>query len=156
MLVADGVDGDAVRTLVERLIGEGAVPRLVGIAARQRRDRAGDELAVDATRGDRRRPCCTTRWRVPDGKDAAQALAAWGHASEFIKEQYRHCKPILLLGDARATAEGAGVPMKLPTGEEDPGLLVQEDGDAGAAMEGFIAAIAAHRHFARYADPPPV
>jgi len=155
ILVCDGIDGDAVRTLTERLNGEGAVPRLVGVRLGTVATAQGADLAVDAT-AETTPAVLYDALAVPGGKDAAQAMAQWGHALEFIKEQYRHCKPILVLGAARATVEGAGVPMKLPTGEEDPGLLVQEDGEADAAMDSFIASIAAHRHFARFADPPPV
>ncbi|MFO1399166.1 MAG: catalase [Burkholderiales bacterium] len=155
ILVCDGVDGDAVRTLVERLNGEGAVPRLVGVRLGRVATMQGEDLAADAT-AETTPAVLYDALAVPGGKEAAQAMAQWGHALEFIKEQYRHCKPILVLGAARATVEGAGVPMKLPSGEDDPGLLVQEDGDADAAMDSFVAAIAAHRHFARFADPPPV
>ena len=42
---------------------------------------------------------------VPDGEEAAERLALLGQALEFIKDQYRHCKPILMLGAGR---EGGG------------------------------------------------
>jgi len=36
--------------------------------------------------------------KAPDGTDAVTALRADGRTLEFIKDQYRHCKPILALG----------------------------------------------------------
>jgi len=44
--------------------------------------------------------------------------------------------------------------MTLPDGGADSGLLSFADGDSGAAVEAFAAAIAQHRHFARETDPP--
>ena len=35
---------------------------------------------------------------LPDGDEAIAALRADGRTLEFIKDQYRHCKPILALG----------------------------------------------------------
>ena len=35
---------------------------------------------------------------LPEGAEAVDALRADGHTLEFIKDQYRHCKPILALG----------------------------------------------------------
>ena len=92
---------------------------------------------------------------MPGGHQAIQALGNVGHALEFIKDQYRHCKPILALGDGKALVENAGVPARLESGEPDPGLLLL-DGDAGEALPQFIEAIAKHRHFAREIDPPTV
>ena len=92
---------------------------------------------------------------VPGGHEAAQALGNVGHALEFIKDQYRHCKPILALGDAKALVENAGVSTQLESGEPDPGMLLL-DGEAQEALPRFIEAIAKHRHFEREMDPPAV
>ena len=43
---------------------------------------------------------------LPDGADAINALRADGRTLEFIKDQYRHCKPILALGASDAASEG--------------------------------------------------
>jgi hypothetical protein len=70
---------------------------------------------------------------VPGGKRAIEALGNVGHALEFIKDQFRHCKPILGLGEGKALIENAGVPARLESGEPDPGLLLPEEGDAKTA-----------------------
>jgi catalase len=93
---------------------------------------------------------------VPGGEAAAEALTRSGHALEFLKDQYRHCKPILLLGPARALLEKAGIPAEPEAGEGDSGLLQSEDDATEAGVAAFIAALAQHRHFARETDPPRV
>jgi hypothetical protein len=81
-------------------------------------------------------------------------LGAVGHAGEFIKEQFRHCKPILAIGAGRDLVENAGVFTRLPSGEPDPGLITVAADEVDSATLRFIEAIARHRHFERYADPP--
>jgi catalase len=85
---------------------------------------------------------------VPDG--AADALARNAHAIDFVREQYRHCKPILLLGSGADLLAKAMIPAALPDGSSDPALLV--DG----AFADFEAALASHRAFVRETDPPMV
>ena len=91
---------------------------------------------------------------VPDGEGAVEALSQLGHAKEFLKDQYRHCKPILLLGGAWTLLEEAGIPGTLPNGKTDPGLLQFRGPDVEQAVPAFVAAIAKHRHFERETDPP--
>ena len=81
-------------------------------------------------------------------------LGTLGQAAEFIKDQYRHAKTILALGDAAAVVESAGVPRALRTGEPDPGVLFEADGDG--VVQRFASAIARHRHHEREMDPPEV
>jgi catalase len=75
---------------------------------------------------------------------------------EFLKDQYRHCKPILVLGRGAALLEAAGLADALPSGASDPGLVLAPSGDAPSALPAFIQAIAQHRHFERETDPPSV
>ena len=91
---------------------------------------------------------------LPDGEEATAALSECGHAIEFIKDQYRHCKTILALGSGSALLEKAGVPMSLDSGEPDPGLLLSPSHDAEAAGDTFVRAMGRHRHFERETDPP--
>ena len=91
---------------------------------------------------------------VPDGEAAVQALQADGRSLEFIKDQYRHCKPILALGAGAGLLEACRIPATLPDGKADPGLLMVKAG--ATAADDFVAAIAKHRHFARETDPPRV
>jgi catalase len=92
---------------------------------------------------------------VPGGDAATEMLSQSGHAIEFIKDQYRHCKPILLIGTAASKLlDAARVPATLPNGKEDPGLLRMESGKADAALQKFVEVLTRHRVFERETDPP--
>ena len=155
ILVADGHDAHAVRALVARLERGGAVARIVGARLGNVASLQGDEFAVDAT-GETTPSVLYDALAIPGGKESARELARWGHAKEFVTDQYRHCKPILSLGAASSILEGCGVSRVLPSGEDDPGVLVHDDDDLEAAVERFVTAISAHRHWARQTDPPTV
>jgi catalase len=92
---------------------------------------------------------------VPDGEDAVGRLSADGRVLEFLKDQYRHCKPILVLGAGAELLARAGIPRDLPSGGPDPGLVIGKPGDS-AVTEAFMTALAKHRHFERETDPPRV
>ena len=72
---------------------------------------------------------------------------------EFLKDQYRHCKPILVLGAAAALLRARRAFRDAADGRRRSG----PDASAGIERRGrdaFIAALAEHRHFERETDPP--
>ena len=69
-------------------------------------------------------------------------------------EPRRHCKPILATGSGQDLLKKAGIPLALPDGAPDPGLIITTSGDIDE--DGFVAALAKHRHFQRETDPPRV
>jgi catalase len=160
VLVADGVDADDVRALVEPLTSAGAVPRYIG-------PQLGSVTSI-GTRGTSTRGAAVEvdvpiaaaasvlfdAVVIADGAEAVARLQADGRVLEFVKDQYRHCKPILALGAASQLLRAAGIPATLPSGEPDPGLLERTGG--AAAAKSFTAALARHRHFERESDPPAV
>ena len=152
ILVADGVD-DGVRALQAGLLEQGAVPRFVGVRLGQVSTSGDGVIEVEMTL-ETAPSVLFDAVAVPDGRRAIEALSAVGHALEFVKDQYRHYKPILAIGAGADLLTEAGVPLALPSGEADPGLLVMAD--AGGALEKFVSAIGKHRHFERHADPPMV
>ena len=153
ILVADGVDRASIAALHAGLLKEGAVPRLIGARLGAVKDSAGAPLEVELT-FENSPPVLYDAVAVPGGA-AAAALTRLGQAVEFVQQQYRHCKTILVLGEGTALLDKAEVPLTLPSGEADPGI-VQAAGDAAKVLPKFIQAIAAHRHFARQMDPPAV
>jgi len=155
ILVADGVDGDAVETLHAGLLQQGAVPRIVGARLGQVQSEQGEAIDVEITL-ETSPAVLYDALAIPGGNDAVQALGNLGHALEFVKDQYRHCKPILAIGAGAKLIENAGASAMLQSGEQDPGVLVFEEGEAKEALPRFVAAIARHRHFERELDPPPV
>jgi catalase len=88
---------------------------------------------------------------LPDGEAAVETLAGIGNTMEFVKDQYRHCKSILVVGASSALLEKAGISATLPDGSADPGLLIA---DGAPDIAAFIAAIGRHRHPERDLDPP--
>jgi catalase len=155
IFVADGIDGDAAKALHSALAQEGAVPRYIGPRLGTVVTKDGDTLEAEVT-FETMPGVLFDAVVVPGGRDAIKLLGNVGQAVEFLTEQYRHAKPLLALGCGGDLLEAAGASPVLPSGEPDPGVLIEKDDDAAAALPAFIAAIAAHRHFARQMDPPPV
>jgi catalase len=148
LLVADGADAASLETIAAALIAAGAVPRLVG-ATLGEVALAGGARQADTTVA----ALPSVVWDavvIPDGTDAIDRLGVDGRVLEFVKDQYRHCKPMLVLGEGVQLLAAAGI----PTGDTDSGLIVVTDTDVPAGD--FIAAIAKHRHFDRETDPPRV
>jgi catalase len=156
ILVADGVDAEAAQALHAGLVEQGAVPRYVGVRLGSVRAERGDAIDVEVTL-ETMPSVLFDAVALLGGKSAVTQLGNLGHALEFIKDQYRHAKPILALGAAAALVENAGVPAMLPSGEPDPGVLIGgPDAKVSDVLTDFIKAIARHRHHEREMDPPPV
>src|SRR5687768_4319549 len=153
ILVADGCNGEALVALAKRLDSEGAVPRFVSTMLGSVQPSAGDEIEVDVSL-EAAPAVLYDALVLPDGEDAVRALDADGRTLEFIKDQYRHCKPILVFGAGKHLLSACGIDSTLPDGRPDPGLIITSD--AGARTDDFVAAIATHRHFDRETDPPRV
>ena len=154
MLVADGVDGEALTIVSDALLSAGALPRWVGSRLGAVQTTSG-EIEVDVT-VEAMPSVLFDAVVIPDGASAIEQLAMDGRVMEFVKDQYRHCKPMLVFGAGETLLSKAGVPTTLPSGEADPGLVSAPGADAADAGQAFMAALAAHRHFARETDPPRV
>jgi catalase len=155
ILVAHGVDGEAATALHAALAAQGAVPRFVGVKLGRVQSTTGEPIEVEISM-ETAPPVLWDAMAIPDGEGAAQALSQSGHAIEFLKDQYRHCKTILVVGAAAALLGEAGIPAALPTGDADPGLLKRAAGDVDGAAAVFIEALAKHRHWQRESDPPTI
>jgi catalase len=154
ILVAEGVDGRGALRLHETLSAQGAVPRFVGIKLGRVASVNGEAIEVELSM----ETAPSVLWDamiIPDGEGAAAVLAQSGHALEFLKDQYRHCKTMLLLGAAGALLGEAGIPATLSSGDTDPGLLQFASNDE-RAVRAFVEALARHRHWQRESDPPTV
>jgi catalase len=57
---------------------------------------------------------------LPDGGAAIEYLLMQGVAMDFVREQYRHCKPILVFGAAEALLKKLSIPSRFSTGKSDP------------------------------------
>ena len=155
LLVADGVDATEVSGVQQELLAQGAVPRVVGIKLGAVRTSAGPALEIEVSM--ETAPSVLWDALIVFGSTVKNhPLANSGHAKEFLKDQYRHCKPILLHGSAQSLLAAAGIPTELPSKKPDPGLIVSADVKGDRGLQAFIRAVAKHRHFERETDPPRV
>ncbi len=153
ILIADGIDGKAATALYGGLLSQGAVPKFIGPRLGAFKTMQGQTIEVEATL-ETMPSVLFDAVAVPGGKKAIEALGDIGHALEFIKDQYRHAKPILALKEGADLVENAGASTKLPSGENDPGMIVDRDANASDLLDTFVQAIARHRHYEREMDPP--
>ena len=150
ILVADGIVGESAVDLHRTLFAQGAVPRFV--APRIGPVKTSDQVAIEADASLENEPgFLFDALALPDGDDGVKTLSTDGHTVEFIKDQYRHCKAILVMPASAALMLKAQVPATLPNGEPDPGLFM---GATPEAFNAFIAGVARHRHPERETDPP--
>ena len=80
---------------------------------------------------------------VPEGDGAVDALADLGQAVEFLRDQYRHCKPLMISKAAETLAMLAGVPLDI----DSDWAIVQ-------GLPEFLEALGKHRNWERATDPP--
>jgi catalase len=153
ILIADGLEGGSISNIVDALTEAGAVTRLLSNRLGTLTSADGTAFEVDATL-ENSPPVLFDALVLPDGIEAVARLSKDGHTLEFLKDQYRHCKSILVLGAASKLLKKAGIFEVLPSGEPDPGLLVAEPSGYDSAAKRFISAIARHRHPERDTDPP--
>jgi len=185
LLVADAVEGASLRAIYDALAHAQAAPRFVGVRLGPVTCDGGESIEVEATF----ETMPSALWDavvLPGGALADARLADVGLAVEFVKEQYRHCKPMLVLGGESTLLEAAGVAMAEADAPVDPGIILldstrpatedvavdTDDGnledaqstldpvpslrDTGRAAQAFLIAIGKHKHFERERDPGPV
>ncbi|GAB3661224.1 catalase [Ramlibacter alkalitolerans] len=155
LLVAPGVRAAPLLQVQQALLEQGAIGRLVG--PRIGPMPTADGAAVDADASLENEPGFLFDALVlPDGAEAVAALAQDGHTAEFVRDQFRHCKTILVLGAARELLALAGLPPSLDKAQAQggTGLILAGEGEEQAATQAFLQALAKHRHFGREMDPP--
>jgi catalase len=153
ILVGDGMHAESARLVYDALAQRGAAPRYVAQKLGIVTPESGDPIAVDVTL--EAAPSVLFDAVILTDGGAAMTLASDGNAVQFVKDAYRHCKPILSLGSGGVVfLERAGIPQVLPDGGEDPGVLQGAAADAAGAAERLAAALGRHRFFERETDPP--
>ena len=157
MLVADGVNESTLKSAYDQLLAAGAVPRIVGGKLGTVQSDSGTPIHVEITL----ETAPSVLWDavvLPDGEEATNKLAAMGQAVEFVRDQYRHCKTMLVFATNEALLDECRIPASLADSSDDPGI-VQAQTDTGNEtldMTAFMNALARHRHYEREMDPTPV
>ncbi len=155
ILVAPGVEADFVLKAQAALLAQGVVARIVGPHVGLIPTLSGEALDADASM-ENEPGFLFDALILAEGAEAIAALSQDGHTGEFIRDQFRHCKPILCVGDARHLVRKAGLPISMDKSlaQGGTGLIVVEAGEGGAALDAFMEAMRKHRHFGRETDPP--
>jgi catalase len=153
ILAAPGAKGENLKALYADLLAAGAVPRLVAPALGQLVTEEGEaidvEISIDAGPA-----VLYDALVVADGAASVQVLKSNADALEFVRQQYRHCKPILALGAGEDLLARAGIPTTGPApGVADASLWVTapDGGQLQESVDAFKMAVASHRSFLREA-----
>jgi catalase len=153
ILAVDGIIAAPLVKLHSQLAAAGAVPRFVGATMGAVASTEGAEIPIEVSM----EAAPAVLWDalvVPEGPNAVDALMSHGLAMEFVREHYRHCKPILVFGAAEAVLKKLSIVRELPAGGADPGLLFGESDAPENVIESFCALLGKHRDFGRETDPP--
>ena len=143
ILVADGSRQADITALAGALVAQGAMVRLVGPHLGLLDSEEGGVIDADASL-ENEPGVLFDALVVVSGADAVNALARDVRALEHVRDAYRHGKPLLFIGGARAVLDAAGLVLL----DHDPLLLLADAAD-DAVITAFVSAIAAHRNPAR-------
>jgi catalase len=155
ILAADGVDTVVLGKIYDVLLEHGAVPRVVAPRLGAVKGKGAPTWQADVTI-DAAPSALYDALIVPPGDASAISLCGHGLAVEFIKDQYRHCKPIMVLDEGSTMLDRAELPAVLPTGDPDFSLINATSGQLDEALAQFIQALAGPRELGRETDPPVV
>lgn len=148
ILVSDGIEGESVRSVYAALANEGAAPRFVGAKLGAIQPQSGDPIEVEVSM-EAAPAVLFDALVIPDGtNDSISQLIHEDQTLDFVREQYRHCKPILALGSATKILDAAHIHSVLG-GVTAPGLIAIPSQEVRSVIPQFIEAIAQHRHFER-------
>jgi catalase len=144
ILIGKGVDATTVKPVYLDLLAEGAIPRLVscqlgkvitteqGTLDVEISLEAGPSVLYDAV-------------IIADGEGSVRQLIKDANAIDFVRQQYRHCKPIMAIGAGVDFLTEAQIPTRLPDGSVDPMILITDKAQLKKALLAFKAALANHR-----------
>jgi catalase len=155
ILAGHGVDAASLKAVYADLLAAGAVPRLVapqlGLLVAADGSRLDVEISIEAGPA-----VLYDAVIVADGATSAGMLAGDADARDFVRLQYRHCKPILAIGAGKQLLDAAGLPPALQDGSPDPALWCVSAQALNGALAAFREALGSHRHFQRETDAAPL
>lgn len=152
ILAAHGVNGANVNALYDAILAQGGVPRILSTKLGKLETAEGKTINVEATL-ETMPGVLFDGMVIAEGEQSVANLALNAHTCEFLQNQYRHCKPILVPNTARSLLQKAGIEEVLSDGNPDPSLFIADD-DAYDNIEAFISALGKPRDHSRETDPP--
>jgi catalase len=141
ILAAPGFDAASVTRTEAALTKAGAVVRILAARLARLEPNDGEPVEPDAT-FETMPSVLFDAVVVPDGAEAADTLLSLGQVREFLQDQFRHGKAILMLGEGERVVAAAGV----PTHDDADWALVRD-------LDAFTEAVAKHRNWDRPTDP---
>ena len=163
MLVADGFDGEAAKTVRAELVRRGTVVEVVAPVLGPATPAAGAPLEADKTLKTASSVFYDAVF-VPGGAASVAALQQSGDAVLFVREAFKHGKPIAAAGGAVDLLVLALLGKAMLAGEASGGADVVSDQGLVSARadvavsklaETFCEAIAKHRHWDRSVESVP-
>ncbi|HEY1112161.1 MAG TPA: catalase [Chitinophagaceae bacterium] len=151
ILLEDGFDGKAVSELKKALEKEGAMAEVVSKLQGKRKAAAGSDVMTDkshVTTGS----IMYDAVFIPGGRASVDKLKTMGKALLFVREAYKHCKPIAAIGEGVELIEACTLPDQqvFDSVSAHKGVVTsRKGGDAGAVAKEFIEALKKHRHWER-------
>lgn len=152
ILAANGVNGDSINALYDSILMLGGVPRILSSKLGKLQTAQGKELDVEATM-ETMPSVLFDAMVIADGDMSIANLTLDARTVDFLRDQYRHCKPILVSSACNGLLEKAGISVALPDESLDPGLILA-DGDVSEFVQDFITALGQPRDYSRESDPP--
>lgn len=150
IMVAPGINAEAVRDIAQALIAQGAVVRLTGARIGLMEVDKGELIDADASFSNSP-SSLFDGVVVPDGESACVALAQDGQAKEFVRDAFRHGKAMLVIGAGKHLLDAAGIAP-----DSSYAGVVMEATDGSKATKAFVEALGLHRHPERETHPPAV
>ncbi|GJI96055.1 catalase HPII [Duganella caerulea] len=148
ILAGHGVEAASVKAIYADLLEAGAVPRLVAPQLGQLTAADGGKLDIDISI-EAGPAVLYDALIVADGAASAAMLMRDADALDFVRQQYRHCKPVLAVGAGVELLLKAGLPATLENGAPDLSLWRADAASLDAALAEFKHALAGHRNFQR-------
>lgn len=155
IIINDGVNRESVNMIYSELLKCGAVPRLVG-------SRLGKVVTADGKTLDTEITLEAGPSVLYDGviiilgERSSEPVKFDADAVDFVRQQYRHCKPIYAIGNGRLLLAEANILPTLPDGTRDPAIIIDQQELHAKSLTQFKNALAGHRSFAREKDLSPL
>lgn len=142
ILVAEGVDGVQVRSLIKLLNEEGATGELISKSLGALKSQSGESFDVQHNYATQSSVMFDAVF-IPGGEESSQILLKQKEPLNFIQEAYGHCKPIAAIGEGVKVLQAAFIKV------EGGVLTADGKGDLKPFFDKFKASLAQHRYWER-------
>ena len=144
ILAADGVDAKQLLAMQAALKAAGASSKIIAPRGGTIKADDGQEFKVDHSLMTTASVLFDALY-LPGGASSVQRLTREPDALTFVQDTFKHCKTIAA-SDAAVVLVRSCLAIQ---SDSDPGLILLQKATQKATTEGFIAAVAMHRHWAR-------